>query len=583
MKEKWKMKKIFSLVLITTMIAALMSGCKASGNNAAGKSAATAGKTSEAGTSGDDAGSYINIESQWPVVNEPVTLKITLLRSVADSKGEPKDRWFWKWISEKSGIDFEFNLIDQNARDEKVNLMFASDDLTDVMIMLDITNDEMAKYAGQEQMLMPLNDLIDQYAPDIKSWFDEHPEVKASSTYADGNIYALPMDSSPEYAQYYYTLRCWVNEEWLDALGLEVPQTLDDFYDTMVAFRDNDPNGNNIQDEIPISFWPGDLNRYVYTAMGVMLGGGLDSPNDQSYRPAIWNGEAIIPANHPDLYLNYLTFMNKLYSEKLMDPDTYTLTETQVQAKAAENTVGVHFSAAPHTLLATGYEKWTSLAPLTSQWNDTKMWPVSANIYPGNFAISASCKYPEAAIRLANWLFTPQAAMYCYYGPPKDSEDLLEGHEGWWFEGDQGPKYNLPEPYQTNVDYMINELALFTSTHPGLAAPSWGIQEIMGISPAEGSPGASQHWRNAMNSQNIKDYYSEVFPNVVYDIETNERLMELKVPISDYIKNMEAKFITGSEPLSNFDSFMSQLKSIGIDEMERIYKDAYASYKNAMS
>jgi len=575
------MKKIFSLLLIIAMTLGLLAGCGSGGTSSDSTSVTkSTGSTEETG--GSDTVGYINTESQWPIVNEPTTLKVTLLQSTADSVGDPMNRWFWQWITEKSGIHFEFNLIDESAREEKVNLMFASDSLTDVMMMLSITNDEVAKYAGKEQMLMPLNDLIDQYAPNIASWFEQYPEVKAASTYVDGNIYTLPIDSSLEYGQFYYTLRGWINQEWLDALNLEVPQTLDEFYDTMVAFRDNDPNGNNLQDEIPISFEPGGLNRYIYSSMGVMLGGGLMSLNDQSYRPAILNGEAMIPANNPEVYLNYLTFMNKLYSEGLMDPDTYTLTTTQVQAKAADNTIGVHFSAGPHALMSAGYENWISLAPLTSEWNDIKQWPTSVNITPGAFVISADCKYPEAAIRLADWLFTPEAAMYCYYGPPQDSEDLLDGYEGWWFDGDQGPVFNLPEPYQDNLSYMINEVALLASQHPGIAAPSWGIQEIMDFSPAEGSPGASQHWRNSMNSQNIKDYYTEVFPNVYYDVETNDRLKELEVPIADYIKNMEARFITGSEPLSNFDNYMDQLKTLHIDEMEQIYKDAYASYQEAL-
>lgn len=571
------MKKIISLTIAVALVFGLMAGC--GGSSGGGPAQAPSGTS---GTGGDS-GSYINMESQWPIVNEPITLKVTMPRSNFDSVGTPNNRWFWKWITEKSGINFEFNLIDEASRDEKVNLMFASDDLTDIMIMLSIKNDEVAKYAGKEQMLMPMNDLIDAYAPDIKKWFEEYPNVQANSTYVDGNIYTLPVDSGPEYGQFYYTLRGWINEEWLQTLGMDVPETLDDLYETLVAFRDKDPNGNGTADEIPISYEPGGLNRYIYSALGVILGGGtrggVYSLNDQSFRPAMYNGEPMIPVNNPEVYRNYITFLNKLYSEKLMDPDTYTLTSTQVQAKAADNTIGVHFAHGPHVLLSAGYETWISLAPLTSEWNSTKMWPRSENFAAGAFALSSDCAYPEAAIRFANWLFTPEAAMYSYYGPPKDSEDLLEGYEGWWFDGDQGPNYNLPDLYKDNTTYMCSEVSMWAAQHPGIAAPSWGIQQIMDFSPAEGSPGASQHWRKAMNAHNIKDYYTEVYPPVYYDVETNDRLKELETPISDYVKNMEAKFVTGTEPLENLDKFFGQLKNLGIDEIEQIYKDAYTSYK----
>jgi putative aldouronate transport system substrate-binding protein len=93
---------------------------------------------------------------------------------------------------------------------------------------------------------VPLNEYIDQYAPNIKRVLEERPEVKKNITSFDGNIYYIPHIPGGTVSTGWF-----IRNDWLKTLGLKAPETTEELYDTLVAFRNNDPNGNGIKDEIP--------------------------------------------------------------------------------------------------------------------------------------------------------------------------------------------------------------------------------------------------------------------------------------------------------------------------------------------
>lgn len=127
------------------------------------------------------------------------------------------------------------------------------------------TDTELMKY-GADGTIIPLNDLIDKHMPNLKALFDKRPDIKAIVTAPDGNIYSLPageelgtgqedIGSNPDFL--------YINQDWLKKLGLNMPTTLQEYHDVLLAFKTKDPNGNGKADEIPLSFvnafWTGDI------------------------------------------------------------------------------------------------------------------------------------------------------------------------------------------------------------------------------------------------------------------------------------------------------------------------------------
>lgn len=505
---------------------------------------------------------------------ESVTLTVTIPTN--ETLGPAAEMWCWKWLSEKSGVNFVFNAIDNTVREEKLNLMFSSNDLTDLILGFGLSNLDIIKYGSETHALAPLNELISDYAPNLSAFFDATPSAKAQCTAPDGNIYALCKWSDDLPDQVFSSDRAWINQQWLINLGLERPETLDEFYDVLVAFRDGDPNGNGLNDEIPICDTPDSIATAVWSAFGVVRHHGATSID-----PAVKAGEAVIPASS-DMYRDYIETMRLWYEEKLIDQDCYTLTTTQQSAKATERKIGVQFASAAHTLQSEGWEEWESLPVMTSDYNDTKVWPGMDLFAGGNIAMSAKCEHKEVAMRVIDWFYTERASVYFHYGPMEGTEDETMGIAGWYFdEAGNGPLHHLADndkfaSYPSDL-YYRSALVAPVGCY-GLAVPFKGMYDLFGVQAA-GRTGAAGHWRRSVNEY-TRQYFTETFPSVFLNAEESQKVTELYTPLKDYIAIMEAKFITGLESMDNFDAYIDQLNVLGLEEYTEIYTNAYNIYKS---
>ena len=104
---------------------------------------------------------------------------------------------------------------------------------------------------GKQGVLLPLNDLIKEHAPNLQQVLDSDDEYRALATAPDGNIYGIPQ--LIECFHCTWPNKLWMNSTWLDNLNLEAPKTHEEFKDVLRAFKDDDPNGNGSNDEIPFS------------------------------------------------------------------------------------------------------------------------------------------------------------------------------------------------------------------------------------------------------------------------------------------------------------------------------------------
>ena len=146
---------------------------------------------------------------------------------------------------------------ENTGRTEALNLMLAGGTIPDIVGSSRI-KDFVNQY-GPEGAFIPLNDLIEEHAPNIKAYLDERPEIAAALKAADGQMYYIPYLPDGKYGRAY-----WIRTDWLNNLGLEVPQTVEEFENVLRAFKTQDPNGNGEADEIPLFFrqWP-ELIRMV--------------------------------------------------------------------------------------------------------------------------------------------------------------------------------------------------------------------------------------------------------------------------------------------------------------------------------
>ena len=185
----------------------------------------------------------------YPIVDE--TLTLTFVAPKAPLAPNYDEMELIQRLEAETNVQIIWENIPEADYQTAKNLILASGDLPDAFYKADFTDYDLITY-GQAGLIIPLEDLIEEYAPNVKALFEQRPELRSMVTAPDGHIYSLPRAEEMGLVSTPFFLS--INTTWLERLGLEMPETLEEFANVLRAFRDQDPNGNGIQDEIPFSF-----------------------------------------------------------------------------------------------------------------------------------------------------------------------------------------------------------------------------------------------------------------------------------------------------------------------------------------
>lgn len=535
MKQK---RKLIGIPLLAVLLA--LSACTGGGGT---------GGTNEPSNPADPAQEgqpYFN-PTGFPISNQPIVLNTMIQTSPGQAP------WNDLWISKHLGeiLGGTINATEIQSWQEQKNLAFSTGELPDMFVTLGaLTGLDVANYSAQG-LLLPLNDLIDQYAPNIKALLDENPDVVKSLTMPDGNIYALPgfLDSPRELV----VGRYWINKQWLENLNLDIPTTLDEFYTVLKAFKEQDPNGNGLADEIPAS---GDLGNpikmIVLTALGLTQDKiGLDM-----------SGTKVVYAPTTPEYREYLEFMNRLYAEGLLDSEYFSQNVQSFRGKAAQGQVGFFFDAA-HFVAAglQNYEQYGSFPPLTSDINDTQIWPVkryntSGGLY--SMAITSKNQYPEATIRLFDYMVSEEGGFLVRIGP-----DVGVVHD------EHGVQWNDDGTFQLKVPEGVSGLDWRKANVTNTSLNYSLTKDAQEVSPPE------QISLTENLIENQLPYGKPIYPDVVMTKEEQDRVATLAADLDAYVTQMEARFIVGDTPFDQYDTYLDTLRNIGVDTFVEVYQAAF--------
>ena len=335
-------------------------------------------------------------------------------------KAPLEDNDYTKLVEKKFNVNIKWDLAPADALTDRRQLLLASGDYPEVFLEGKFNNTDIQTY-GKQGVLIPLNDLIDKYAPNIKKVMEEKPYFKDAITAPDGNIYGLPRLNECYHCT--YSQKYWMNKEWLDKLGLKVPTTTDELYTVLKAFKTQDPNGNGKHDEIPLTGAP---NKYVWNGNidAFMMNSFIYNDNDKYL--TVKDGKVDFAANKPE-WKEGLAYMNKLYKDGLIDPASFTQNDQaigQLGNRQGDEIVGSITTALLSYLLNVGDDKitrhkhWVIVPPLKGP-NGVQLAGVSQGL--GEFAMTITNKASEAqqiaAIKIADYAYSEEGALFSEYGP----------------------------------------------------------------------------------------------------------------------------------------------------------------------
>ena len=452
-------------------------------------------------------------ETGYPIFNEKITLEMMGRRSPIQPKWE--DMGFFQEMEKKTNISFKFRTSAGDDYTQAKQLAFASLDLPDLFYGGELTPMEEADY-GAQGLLIPLEDLIEKYAPNFKKLMEEDPTIRPSITAPDGHIYALPGIDQNITSK---TPIMWLNGKWMEALGAEKPKTMDEFYELLVAFQEKDPG--NVGEVIPITANdPADLRLGLLPNFGIVQ-------NDGIYED---NGVVKFAWIQPE-FKEYLKFMHRLYDEKLLDNQMFSHTWEQFVAKG--NRVGV-LSTWP--IVQVGFHDVTEalnypvLAPMTSATNDKKLVVGMHEIRRGRAAITSKNPYPEATMRWIDHAYSEEGTILSRLGI--EGETFIWNEEGQWIllahEGLSSTQTNAKHAPGVGTNVPMNLTREFFAKEGGnptiLAIYEWVLEELV-------------------------PYAKVPYPLVYFNEEELDTINMLKMDIDTYFQQMEAKFITGAESI----------------------------------
>lgn len=537
-----KLRKTSALLLSLTMAISLLSGCGSSSDDKA---------ASNSGDSASKTASNVKKEG-FPIVDEP--LELTMMAPDV-GKADWTKMPTWQELEKQTNIKFKLQNAPLDSFETKKNLVFASGSYPDVFFAADLKKSDQVTY-GSQGVLIPLEGLIDNYAPNLKKVLDEHPDIRKSMTTPDGHIYAL---RTIDLSAVWYRGPMWYNGKFLKKFGMEnkLPATTEELYTYLKRVKDEDANGNGKADEIPLtSVKLDDLRMYFFGFWG-MYGEQIYSDKDGKvhYSP------------QEEGYKGYLTFLNRLWNENLLDHETFSQTDEQKKAKGKDNQVALFSDYFPYfTLGGEPSEDNPMMTPVASDIPGTPVYGKHPGLSTsGTFAISSTNPNPEASMRWVDNFYGYEGATLFVQGP----ENLL-----WKYKDKENHvKEWLPVPGGKDRE-----------EYRGTITPAYGI-----LTPGltdnkelyKGIRSDFDEWIDKENAAKLTPIAKAPFPDVYLTVEEQSQVSAILSDLDTYVKQMEAKFVTGAEPLANWDKYKAQLQKMGSDKVVKIYQDAYDRWNSS--
>jgi len=358
------------------------------------------------GASASPSGSSSPAASKEP--EKPVKIRVTLWDRANAPEGQNLgNNPIIKYVideTKKIGLDVEFVSLPRAQESEKLNVWMASGEAPDVIITYSI--DTIFKYAEQGG-LWELDSYLAKYPDLIKN----NKKALDQAGMYKGKRYAIPALRANTYAGANMKIR----KDWLDALGMKVPTTIDELHEVLKAFKEKDPGKVGKDKVIPWAM-PAINQGMKAFYFGPMYGFGvnMDGPSNQFYAPdGNYKNGVFTSAVALEEGKAYYKWMNQMYKEGLISKEFVTDINSQQFTQHINSGVAgfvdsndVPYTMTQNTRKSVPTAEWVPVAPF-KRADGTQVMSVAADF--GMFiAVPKSSKNPEAVVKYLNWMIDPK-------------------------------------------------------------------------------------------------------------------------------------------------------------------------------
>lgn len=552
-------KKILALLLAASTVIGTV-GC--------GGEAATGAEEGEIAASDEttqNVPDYINMESQLPIVKEgtDITLEIMIVNGPLYSNlNSIEDVFFTSAYEAKTGVHIKWTEVSSDAFADQLALRLTTGDLPDVILKGGVSNSSQLKYGEQGYFLNLMEDgKLETYAPNYWALTQKYPEILSASMMPDGSVYSLGMVRNSTGST--VASKLFFNQEWLNALNLEQPKTADEFYNVLDKFKNGDPNGNGLADEIGLYIKPDHLQYVTFGMFGIGNRG-----RNNSYIDWDEETESVRYFATTDEFRQWVEWVSRLYQEGLLNKEYFDFTESNL-GNYINNDVCGAFAYTNLCMIGEETQKKFSYldGAMTGPDGAKDYYGVNSVGSSGSYIITTACEYPEVALRWADYFFSDEGSLFFYYGEEGVTYDVLE---------DGTYQYNdtVLADYHRGVD-SYDGCAVRVSLY------GYGNTPTMTKVPynsADDNKGIALEAANAL----VEDC-TIAWPSFTFTTQEQRIIEDCKNDIDAYVASMRDAWIMGTTPLddSTWQQFTKTVESMGIQDVLEVYEAALARVHEA--
>lgn len=550
MKNKIMWKRLMACVLTVCMTAGL-AGCGSEETNKSPAESSTSVKESSTQASESVP------ESSVEVVEEPAELTYwcALDANTQATLTSFNDMEYLTLAEELLNVDVTYSHPASGTETEQFNLKMSGLDLEDIM------ESSWGSYPGGPSQAIADGIIIDLapyleegYAPNFKKILDENPHIKKQITTDKGEIWAFPAIGINAVE---VTVGYIVRSDMLKKVGLDYPETIADWEEMLIAFRDE------LGVQAPFTGTSGQL-----ASSNAWIAGAFDT------YPGYYLRDGQVQYGYmDDNFKTYLETMNRWYEEKLIDQDFFGNDGKTVNSKILNDQAGVFLGfigSGIGTLLNSAKETNPDMnlegiaLPVLSEGNINKFmnrsWDVKSG---GQAAITTACEDIEAAMKYLDYWYSEEGKIAKNFGVEGVSYEMKDGQ----------PYYTdeiLNNPDGLSVAHALGKYTRASQSSVGLIDRRYYEQYYQ-----------LQQQVDAMNLWNADTTLAldVKLPSIAPSEDEAEELAAINASINTYAQEETTKFIMGLRDISEFDSFVDGLKALNVERALEIQQEAYERYQ----
>lgn len=566
-------KKLIALLLSVVFVLALFAGCGGDADSDDGEATAAPTESAAAPTESADAPTDSADATQEPArpgdIELPLVTEYTefdlftgMMPPAMEYIESMEECLAFQTLEERTGIHINITVVHPSVQADSFNLMVSTGDYAD---FLDMVN---SLYAGglaaaiEQDVILDLSQYIDEYCPNYSALINSDEAVHRDVTLDDGSIGAFY--SIYEEAEY-IDQGVMVRSDWLDALGMEVPSTYDEYHDFIQAANS----------EYGATMWLPASG--IYTAnnfiSGFGIAGGYTIGMSTELQCFYVEDGKVKCGWFEDGFKDYLSLMNQWYSEGLIDQDYISGDSSSMtvnnQELALSNLMTDKYSVWGDEIVAMdtynmsydggSFPAVPSYIPTKNEGDTIHVGYYTSRINRASYSVSTDCEDIELALKWIDYGYTEEGSLLGNWGIEGKTFDVNA----------DGSKY-LTDLILNNPDGMPSNVAKFVYLRDSGPYVYDRARDMVTYSETQLS--CYDVWPSNYDMANT-------IPNTLtLNTDESDTYGRLSGDIFTFVSESINKYITGATSMDEYDTFVSTLTDLGMNDIVALYQAAYDRY-----